>query len=266
MMNPTVPQRLIDEALERDPARAASEWLAEFRSDLEAYVQREVIEAAVTPGVYERPPIAGVRYMAFVDPSGGSQDSMTLAIAHRETDTDTLVTNVTKPDKTSDRIVLDLVREHKPPFSPEAVVAEFAEDLARYRIRRIAGDRYAGEWPREAFKRHGIQYQIAELPKSDIYRELLPLLNSGKIELLDHDALAAQLCRLERRVGRSGRDIIDHPPGTHDDLANAVAGALVAAPRRTMETWTEKDLILGPLPRVLSDPMSPWYEGDFVGY
>jgi hypothetical protein len=33
-----------------------------------------------------------------------------------------------------------------------------------------------------------------------------------------------QLCGLERRVARSGKDSIDHGPGGHDDLANSVAG------------------------------------------
>jgi len=35
--------------------------------------------------------------------------------------------------------------------------------------------------------------------------------------------------RPERRTTRGGRDSIDHLPGAHDDLANAVAGALVTA-------------------------------------
>jgi hypothetical protein len=70
---------------------------------------------------------------------------------------------------------------------------------------------------------------VAERAKSDIYRDALPLLNSGRAELLDHERLTAQLCGLERRTARGGRDSIDHPPGSHDDVANAVAGALVAA-------------------------------------
>jgi hypothetical protein len=41
--------------------------------------------------------------------------------------------------------------------------------------------------------------------------------------------LIAQLIGLERRTARSGRDSIDHGPGAHDDVANAVAGALVLA-------------------------------------
>jgi hypothetical protein len=41
--------------------------------------------------------------------------------------------------------------------------------------------------------------------------------------------LRAQFVGLERRVGRTGKDSIDHAPGGHDDLANAAAGALVNA-------------------------------------
>ena len=32
----------------------------------------------------ERPPLAGIGYKAFIDPSGGANDSMTLRVAHRE--------------------------------------------------------------------------------------------------------------------------------------------------------------------------------------
>ena len=46
-------------------------------------------------------------------------------------------------------------------------------------------------------------------------------------ELLDHPRLVSQLCGLERRTARSGKDSIDHAPGGHDDVANAAAGALV---------------------------------------
>ena len=50
------------------------------------------------------------------------------------------------------------------------------------------------------------------------------------------DRLVNQLCGLERRTARSGKDSIDHGPGGHDDLANAVAGAadLVASRKQPM--------------------------------
>ena len=58
-------------------------------------------------------------------------------------------------------------------------------------------------------------------------RDLLPLLNSKKVELLDHHRLIAQLTRLQRRTGRN-RDHIDHAPNEHDDVANCVAGVLAS--------------------------------------
>ena len=85
------------------------------------------------------------------------------------------------------------MREHRPPFSPEAVVSEFAELLKQYQITKVEGDRYAGEWPREQFRKNGVSYEPAEKTKSEIYLELLPAVNSGKVELLDNLRLVTQL-------------------------------------------------------------------------
>src|SRR5262249_1244619 len=38
-----------------------------------------------------------------------------------------------------------------------------------------------------------------------------------------------QLCQLERHATGSGKERIEHPPGGHDDVVNAVAGAIVMA-------------------------------------
>lgn len=219
-MNPSAPESLIEQAFVDDPVSAASEYgragRVEFRSDLAAFVDREIVEEAVAPHRHELPPAAGVNYSAFVDPSGGSQDSMTLAIAHAE----------------GARVVIDVVRERRPPFSPEDVVEEFVALLKSYRVNRVRGDAYAGLWPREQFTKRHVEYELSDLPKSSLYRELLPILNGGRIELPDNPRLVMQLSALERRVARGGRDSIDHPRGGHDDVANAVAGAAVhvAAP------------------------------------
>jgi hypothetical protein len=86
-MNPSVPQREIDDAYEADAASAAAEYGALFRTDVQTFVAREVVEACVSTGCYERPPSPDLFYSAFCDPSGGSSDSMTLAIGHKEGDT-----------------------------------------------------------------------------------------------------------------------------------------------------------------------------------
>jgi hypothetical protein len=123
--------------------------------------------------------------------------------------------------------VLDLIRERKPPFSPEAVVQEFAATLKNYGVHEVTGDRYAGEWPAEQFQKHMIRYKPSERTKSEIYQAHLPQLNSGRVELLDNKTLRQQLVGLERKTARGGRDSIDHRPGSHDDTINAAAGALI---------------------------------------
>ncbi len=217
-MNPSFDPELIAEAYADDPASASAEYGGEFRNDIAAFVTREAVDACIVPGRYELPRMTGTRYAAFVDPSGGSSDSMTLAISHAERDG----AGINAPT----RAVLDLLREVRPPFSPEAVVADFAAALREYGITKVVGDRYAGEWVREPFRKLGISYDLADRAKSDLYRDLLPVLNSGRAELLDLPKLSAQLVGLERRTARGGRDSIDHAPGAHDDLCNAVAGAL----------------------------------------
>ncbi len=224
-MNATIDPAVIAAAYEEDEPRAAAEYGAEFRRDVETFVAREAVDACVIPDRRELPPVSEVGYTAFCDPSGGSSDSFTLAIAHQE----------------GERVVLDLVRERRPPFSPDDVVREYAATLKLYRCATVTGDRYGGEWPRERFRAHGIHYTPAEQTRSDLYATLLPLLNAQRVELLDERRLVAQLLGLERRTARGGRDSIDHAPGAgaHDDVVNAVAGAVVLAgdARRVEPNW-----------------------------
>jgi hypothetical protein len=224
VFNPALSQSVVDRAMERDPASAAAEYGAEFRRDIESFVSIEALNACVSAGVFERPPLRDAAYVGFVDPSGGSADSMTLAIAHRDKD---------------GHGILDAVRECRPPFSPEAVVEEFSALLRAYDVREVEGDRYAGEWPRERFRIHNVEYMPAARPKAEIYRDFLPILNSRRADLLDHARLVNQISGLERRTARGGRDSIDHAPGAHDDIANAAAGALVrvVGEMDVLEVW-----------------------------
>jgi hypothetical protein len=244
-MNPTVPQSYIDRHVAEDAVRAAAEYGAQFRSDIEGFVAQEVVDAAIVPGRHELPPMKGISYAAFVDPSGGSSDSMTVAIAHRDRD---------------GRAVLDAVRERRPPFSPDEVVVEFSGLVKAYGVRKVTGDRYGGEWPGERFRAHGIEYVPSEKAKSDIYRDLLPLLNSRKTELLDLPRLATQLIGLERRTARSGKDSIDHAPGAHDDVANSVSGALLLAIAAPSALWRQEAFLIDGAPA----PTPTWADATFA--
>lgn len=216
-MNPTLPQRIVDRALAEDLAAAKAEYLGEWRDDVASFIPRQVIEDLVVPGRERISYNRNTRYFAFVDMSGGRSDDAALSIAHKEGRT----------------VVIDLAKRWAPPFNPHHVISEMADELKAYELRRVIGDNYAAEFTASAFVENGIKYRKSDKNKNIIYAELLPRLCSGDIELLDDERLVSQLASLERRTRSGGRDVIDHPPGGHDDLANAVAGvAVVAAANR----------------------------------
>jgi hypothetical protein len=212
-MNPTLPADYLRRMADDDPEAYRAEVLGEFRAGVSTLFDPEALEPVIARGVRERPPVPDARYVGFVDPSGGRADRFTLAIAHAKRDT----------------AVLDVVRAWSPPFNPSGVIAEAAAVLRTYRITTVRGDRYSGEFVTEGFREQGIRYEPAPLDRSQLYLELLPRVNAATVQLLDLPELLRELRGLERRRGASGRDRVDHVPGAHDDIANAVAGAVLAA-------------------------------------
>ncbi len=217
-MNPTIPIETIGQAYADDPAAAAAEWGAEFRTDISTFIDPAVVEAAIIPGRVVLPWIPERQYHAFIDASGGRSDSFTMAISFFDA----------APERK--KVVLANVQEVRAPFNPAGAVEAFSKILEEYQIRKVEADSYAGEWVVSAFKEQGVTVLPSKRTKSEIYLELLPLLNSGAVELLDNKRLVGQIKSLERRTRGSGKDLVDcFYPGSHDDLINAGAGALVLA-------------------------------------
>lgn len=212
LFNPTLNPQVIADALADDPEAAKTEWLGEFREGIASFVDRDVIESCVRSRPLILPPRSGLQYTGFVDPAGGGQgknaDQFTMAIGYKDGDT---------------AVVCGVWGRRG---SPAEITSEYAEILKAYRIREVYSDRYAGQFPAEEFKRHGIRLKYTEHNRSQLYAEALPLFNTGRIELPNDAALIGQFCALERRTGRL-TDIIDHAPGGHDDLANSAAGCAV---------------------------------------
>jgi hypothetical protein len=213
VLNPTLPDRVVNGAMAQDPALAKAEYMAEWRDDLATWLDRELIERSVDFGVAVRPPIPGVEYRAFADPSSGIGDSYTAAIAHLET---------------NGVAVLDCLVSIDPPFNPIAATEEIAATLKQYGVPTVTGDRYAQGFVTNTFAACGITYVHSQRDRSDIYNEALPLYLSGKVRLLDNKKLVTQLASLERRTMPGGKDKIDHPErGGHDDSANSVCGVFI---------------------------------------
>ena len=79
MNGATISQAYVDRAMRADPAKASAEYLAEFRDDVAGWLSRDILENAVDTGCTVRPPYPVWTYRAFVDPSGGRNDSFTRA-------------------------------------------------------------------------------------------------------------------------------------------------------------------------------------------
>jgi hypothetical protein len=97
-----------------------------------------------------------------------------------------------------------------------------------YSIHSCGGDHYAAAWTAGAWAKTGISYNTSEIPKSQIYLEIIPLFSRGLVRLPDHPRLLRELRLLERTTHKSGRDSVDHPRGQHDDFSNSVCGVLHA--------------------------------------
>lgn len=216
--NPTINATIIARARKSDPLAALNEWDAEFRADIAALLDDASIDAAIDHGrPLELPPREGITYACFVDASAGRHDAFTICVTHRE----------------GDRIVADLVRGRRPPFDPATVAKEYARLARDYRCQGVTGDNFAAEWVAGAFRGASVAYQRSPLTRSELYLELLPEFMRGSVSIPNQPQLVRELRLLERRVGRNGRDSVDHPGGGgSDDYSNVLAGAvyLVAKP------------------------------------
>jgi hypothetical protein len=251
LMNPTIKTERLEREKRLDPSRFAREFEAEFAEETDAFLPNAWVDDAVCRHRYELPPRNGVQYHAAVDPSGGGPDTFAMAVCHAE------------GSGTNARIVLDVVkgwsRQGVHSVDLTGVVADIAAVLKRYRVTRVIGDRYAGQWVPQAFASVGIGYKESSMDKSAAFTELEPLFAEGRIDLLDHLQLVKELKSLERRLRSGGRVLVDHPHGGHDDHATAVALAAVTCRQTRTSTLTAREILSAGEDREFDEEEEPSY-------
>jgi hypothetical protein len=144
---------------------------------------------------------------------------MTLGIAHR--------------DHAKQVVVIDALREQKPPLSPELVVEEFASTLRSYNITKVTGDRYAGVWPAKAFARFGITYDPSAAPKRRT-RRLTSFPMTSAVQAVRRTETIERPARLSAHALRAGtgRPMRNRRPTPHTIATLRMPGAgLVDEPR-----------------------------------
>lgn len=233
LMNPSLGGARLERERRLDPSRFAREFEAEFAEDVDSFLPTAWIEGAVVTGRHQLPPVEDRTYYAAIDVAGAGTskraDAFTLSIVHAEGQgaSRKVVQDLLKGWRGSRTHVMDL----------ESIVAEIAEILKPYGLRRVGGDAYGGGWCSQAFPRHGLEYVVSSLDKSQAYLACEPLFAEGRIELLDHEVLIRELKNLEKRPKPGGKITVDHPKGSfHDDHANSLclAAAHVARQRASI--------------------------------
>ena len=222
MLNPTLDQAIIDQALIDDPAAAKAEWLGEFRDDVGGWLPSEVIEAAVDVGITVRPPRKDFTICLFLrSQSGGARDSFTAAIAHIE----------------NDIAVLDCLVEIKAPFNPTEATATIAGVLAEYGFATRSA--IAMPPPGSPTASHEVASTTViqrPRPQHDLSDSMPSRCSTPvRVRLLDNRRMVTQFANLERRTSPIGKDRVDHGPGGHDDFCNSAAGALDPL---TLQDWS----------------------------
>ena len=185
IMNPTFSAEEIRRAFDEDGSSASVEYSAEFKKDSETYISADAIDAVTETDRLMLPPGKTTVYQAFIDTAGGAGgDSTAMAIGHVEEHSDL---------ETPPTFVVDAIIERQPPFAPSETLKDFAKILKEYHVSKVVGDRYAGAFPAEAFSKAGVTFEATEHSKSNLYKAVLPLITSGRVELLDKPRLRAPL-------------------------------------------------------------------------
>lgn len=175
----------------------------------------EKVMAAVDKGVASRPPEAGIKYLAFVDMSGGGDDAV-LCVGHED------------PASPGTAVVDIVVDQGQPsPFDPNRAVPRWAPTLRGYGVTGVTGDVYGGDTFGAQFRAAGFQYRKADVRASDLYELAEVPLNAGRVRLTDAPKVTEQLLGLQWRG-----DKIDHAPSSNDDHANAVCGLVYLVSKR----------------------------------
>ena len=220
----------IAEEREADPQAAASEYDAEWRTGVANFLDRELLQSLVVPGLKVREPQPGITYVAFVDAAAGGADSYCAAIGHIDA---------------RGVVHIDNLIEYPPGSSPDAATAGIVEILRTYRVDGVTGDNYAKLWTQEAYTTRGVRYDRCNEVRSDVYLASAASFLSGNVRLLDHPRAIGQLANLERRTQRGGKETVGHSLGMHDDLANCIAGIvyLLTAGKPIPGMWDIRNLL-----------------------
>jgi hypothetical protein len=208
-MTPRIPAEDLAAEEKADPSYYRREYLAEFSSDLEAFLPLGDILAAVADWrelAFEQ----GNYYVAALDASSlVGKDRFTFGICHSD----------------KDGVKVDLLRAWRREAVPQ-VVDEIASLCAQYGIGNVIGDQYASAFLGELLRQRDIGLELLNFSarsKFEIYLDLKNALAQGKFWIPQNEEAVKELRVLESTKLSGGGYRIAAPKNQHDDFPTVLA-------------------------------------------
>jgi hypothetical protein len=226
-MNPTIAEEFFRTEEARDPESYRSEYLAEFVGSGGAFLDPEVIEAAVADRAELLPEHAS-GWVAGIDPSF-SQDPFGLAIVGKRAGGLVLGTARAWTPKRRWSFRAQSFEERRE--VEDEVLAEVADAIKPF-THRVVSDQYLARQVADRLRRHGLSVQpipMTATSKTAAFLEVRARLQTGELELYPEPQLLAELRRLRTRYTAGSSSVVTPRVGqSHCDLAQALALAVYA--------------------------------------
>jgi hypothetical protein len=222
--------RIAAEDLERerlaDPVYFTREYLAQFTSDIDAFIPSTDVDAAIG-NWRELAPAKDCFYVAALDASGlTGGDKFTFGIAH----------------SAARGVVVDVLRGWRRE-SVAAVCDEIASVCKTFSVRYVIADQYSFSFLAELMRQRGIELEqlaFSARSKAEIYFDLKGQLAQGKFLLPQHAEMVRELRALESTRLSGGSYRICAPKGQNDDFVTVLALLANKVKRSvTREPWVE---------------------------
>ena len=210
-----------EQAYRDDPIEFPTEYQARFVDSKSQFFRADSVEAAVMKGTKEIQPVRNpdITYVAALDAAyKGDRFAFTVVSVHRED-------KITKIEQVHQMVWQR--RSRKDEVDLQEVGNHISTIVNAYVLNKVYADQYGYIPLRELFKdRHNItleEYPFTSKSKKLIYKNLQTLMDQGDVKILDDRGLVGELVSMELEITEAGQIKIFHPPGKHDDRADAFA-------------------------------------------
>lgn len=221
MMNTILPKEEFIEEWEYDQDGFDTEYRSNFADSLSNFISSELLDLSVQTGVKFVTPLETkeVKYYAAIDAAFKADRFTFTLVSCRE-------------NRVTQHVIMGWEGSKKDPVKAHTVAQYIKNILKNFPVDHVAADQYAFQPLKEIFDQYGVElkeYTFTPTFKKKIYFNFKKLVHSQQIDLLDHEEQVKEIKALVVEQSATGTIRIGHPPGGHDDYADALAVATFLA-------------------------------------